>query len=70
MLDSRQIVEDPRDQRLERRVAEVESAEHGVQRRAAGEAPRVPGEVDDPGVPQPVITTSPYGPTVETPPRA
>ncbi len=41
-IHGRQFVEDPRDQGLEQRAVEVESAQQRVQRQSAGEAPGVP----------------------------
>src|SRR6202012_1128779 len=45
-----QVVENPRDERLEHRPVEVEAAYHGVQRAVSGQPPRVPADVDHPGV--------------------
>jgi hypothetical protein len=45
-----QVVENPRDERLEHRPVQVEAAYHGVQRAVSGQPPRVPADVDHPGV--------------------
>ena len=45
-----QVVEDPGDQRLEQRSAQVEAAEQRVERLAASKPPGVPGDVDHAGV--------------------
>jgi hypothetical protein len=44
------VVQDPWDERLEDRSAEVEPAHHGVERAFFGQAPGVAADVDDPGV--------------------
>src|SRR5215472_8369499 len=49
----RQVVEQPRDQRLEQRPVEVEAAHRRVQRLVPGEPPGVAADVHDPGVPAP-----------------